>query len=74
MKQHKTTKTMKDIYGENVYKEMAAKGVEAYKKRQALGIAKPRGFAANPDLARRAGKIGGKARKGRTYSKDTPMS
>lgn len=41
------------------YRKIAKKAQESYKKKQALGIAKPRGFAANRELARSAGAKGG---------------
>ena len=43
----------------NFYREIGLIGAENYKKRQAQGIAKPRGFAADRERAAIAGKIGG---------------
>jgi general stress protein YciG len=41
------------------YRKIGVIGAENYKKRQAEGIAKPRGFAADRELAIRAGALGG---------------
>lgn len=51
--------TNKRKYGEGHFVRIGKLGAEAYIKRQKLGIAKPRGFAANKELASRAGKKGG---------------
>ena len=52
--------TNKELYGDDFYKKLGAKGAEAYRKRQEEGTAKPRGFAANRERARIAGAIGGR--------------
>lgn len=54
-----TAATNKAKYGEDYYKEIGKKGAEAYKLTQEKGIAKPRGFAYNRELARTAGAKGG---------------
>ena len=60
-------KTNKEKYGKDYYSEIGKKGAEAYRQRQALGLASPRGFAANRELARTAGAIGGKiSRRGKS--------
>lgn len=41
------------------YKKIGKIGADKYKEKQAQGIAKPRGFAYNRELAKVAGKIGG---------------
>lgn len=46
-------KTNKRLYGEDFYKRIGSKGGKAITK-------KPRGFAANPELAKEAGRKGGK--------------
>lgn len=47
-------------YGENFYSDLGKKGAEAYKERQKLGVAKPRGFAAmDREKVRAAGVKGG---------------
>lgn len=43
----------------NFYSDIGKIGAEKYQLRKDAGIAKPRGFAANPELAREAGKKGG---------------
>lgn len=56
--------TNKAKYGDSFYSNIGKQGAENYRKRQAQGIAKPRGFAANRELARTAGAKGGhKSRK-----------
>lgn len=61
----KTAATNIERYGEDFYRELGIKGAKAYIERQKQGIAKPRGFAANRELARKAGAIGGaKSRRG----------
>jgi len=63
----KAAKTNKEKYGKEYYSEIGKKGAEAYRQRQALGIASPRGFAANRELARTAGARGGKiSRRGKS--------
>ncbi len=44
----------------NHYSEMGKRSAEAYKKQQEAGTAKPRGWAYNPELARKYGLIAGK--------------
>jgi len=61
--------TNKLKYGEDYYSKIGTAGAKAYIERQKAGIAVPRGFAANKELARSAGRVGGlKSRRG---SKDT---
>jgi general stress protein YciG len=47
-------------YGENYYSKLGLMGAEAYKERQKQGIAKPRGFAKDKELAKTAGTKGGR--------------
>jgi len=56
--------TNKERYGEDYYSKLGDKGVKEYKRRQALGIAKPRGFAwmkatGQIDKIKQAGRKGG---------------
>ena len=53
----------KKKHGANYYSKLGTRGAEAYRERQAQGIANPRGFEKDPDLAARAGIIGGKRSK-----------
>lgn len=46
-------------YGKDFYPKIGKKGADAWNKRNKKGIAKPRGFAANPELASKAGRVGG---------------
>jgi capsid protein len=55
----KTRETNIAKYGEDYYKTLGKKGADAYIERQKQGIAKPRGFAANKELAKTAGAKGG---------------
>lgn len=55
----KTRETNIAKYGEDYYKVLGKKGAQAYIERQKKGIAKPRGFAANKELAKTAGQKGG---------------
>ena len=55
--------TNKAKYGEDFYKKIGVIGAANYRKRQAEGIAKPRGFALDRDRARIAGALGGKLSK-----------
>lgn len=50
----------KKKHGADFYSKLGTRGAEAYRERQAQGIANPRGFEKDPDLAARAGIIGGK--------------
>lgn len=59
----KAAQTNKEIHGEDFYKNIGKIGAEKYKEKQAQGIAKPRGFAYNRDLAREAGRLGGQRSK-----------
>jgi len=60
----KSVKTNKERYGEDFYKKIGVKSGVAYRERQKLGIAKPRGFAAVSKAKRvAAGKKGGKKSK-----------
>lgn len=52
----KATETIKKKYGADYYRQLGHKGGSAITN-------KPRGFAANPELAKRAGRIGGKKSK-----------
>lgn len=56
----KTSAVIKARYGDDYYSKIGRIGAKKYRERQKLGIAEPRGFAANRELASRAGKIGGK--------------
>ena len=47
-------------YGSDYYSVIGTAGAKAYKERQIEGIAKPRGFQANRELAVRAGAKGGR--------------
>ena len=49
----------KKKHGADYYSKLGTRGAEAYRERQAQGIANPRGFDANRELARRAGAMGG---------------
>lgn len=51
--------TNKKRYGKGFYSRIGAIGAEKYKERQRQGTAKPRGFEADRELARTAGKLGG---------------
>lgn len=51
--------TNKKKYGESFYVNIGKIGAEKYRERQKQGIAKPRGFAANKELAKLAGAKGG---------------
>jgi general stress protein YciG len=53
----------KKKHGADYYSKLGTRGAEAYRERQAQGIANPRGFEKDPDLAARAGIIGGKRSK-----------
>ena len=53
----------KKKHGANYYSKLGTRGAEAFRERQAQGIANPRGFEKDPDLAARAGIIGGKRSK-----------
>ena len=55
----KAALTNKNKYGPDFYRKIGVIGAEKYRKRQKEGIAKPRGFAANKELARIAGAKGG---------------
>lgn len=46
-------------YGEDYYSNLGKAGAREYRQRQREGIALPRGFAANRELARTAGTLGG---------------
>ncbi len=50
-------------HGADYYSKLGTRGAEAYRERQAQGIANPRGFEKDLDLAARAGSIGGKRSK-----------
>ena len=52
----KAAKTNKERHGEDFYRNIALKAQKAWEENGR----KPRGFAANPELARRAGMKGGK--------------
>lgn len=52
-------KTNKQKYGEDFYARIGAIGAEKYRQKLDKGIAKPRGFAADRELAVRAGRLGG---------------
>jgi hypothetical protein len=56
----KTRDLNKELYGPDYYVQLGKKGAEAYKERLKQRIAKPRGFAANRELAREAGAKGGR--------------
>lgn len=58
-----TAATNKEKYGSDYYSVIGKQGAEAYRKRQALGLAKPRGFDADRELARTAGAKGGRVTK-----------
>ena len=53
----------KKKHGADFYSKLGTRGAEAYRERQAQGIANPRGFDANRELARRAGYLGGRISK-----------
>ena len=55
----KAAQTNKEKYGEDFYVNIGKKGADSCIKKQAEGIAKPRGFAFNRELAKSAGAIGG---------------
>lgn len=56
--------TTKKRYGIDIHKNWGLKGVESYRKRQELGIAKPKGFALmSPEKRSAAGKKGGISKK-----------
>lgn len=52
--------TNKKRYGADFYRRLGLKGAEAYRERMKQGIAQPRGFALNRELARVAGQYGGR--------------
>lgn len=54
----KARETMKQAYGENYYANIGRLGGAKTKEDGAI-----KGFAANPELARRAGRLGGKLSK-----------
>lgn len=61
----KTAATMKRTYGEDYYRRIGHLGGMA-----ATASGKKRGFAANPELAKEAGRIGGKlSRRGKRHPK-----
>lgn len=55
----KSAKKIKKNFGKDFFVKLGAQGAQAYKERQKKGIALPRGFAADRELARNAGIIGG---------------
>lgn len=55
----KAAVTNKVKYGPDFYRKIGVIGAEKYRERQKEGIAKPRGFALNKELAKSAGKKGG---------------
>jgi general stress protein YciG len=63
----KAAATNKKKYGKDYYKKIGIIGAEAYIKRQKDGLALPRGFAKDKELARTAGALGGaKSRRGKS--------
>jgi len=59
----KASDTLKRKYGDDYFKRLANKSVNAYSKAQKSGEAKPRGFAVRKDLAKELGRKGGKISK-----------
>ncbi len=71
---YKTQQTLKKRYGAGYYVGLGALGAAEYKKRQAAGVARPRGFQADPELARRAALKSAEARKENARKKQTSSS
>lgn len=55
----KSAKKIKELYGDDFYKKSGGKWVKQYLEDKENGKAKPRGFAINRDIARKAGAKGG---------------
>lgn len=56
----KARQVMIEKYGEDYFKRIGVLGAKAYNERNEQGIAKPRGFAVNRELAKIVGAKGGR--------------